>query len=168
MPTPQTVDPAVRLDEIEARANAATDGPWENVRTSYGPTVEHDDEMVFVQSYGVTWTPNADDAEFIAHARTDVPWLIDLARRQDAALRAVLKPEMVQRPDWLGDKATFDGEDAEEPGNDAYLDYLERVLTAAGYTDIPWGPVFVAITLDRLVRANEDHAAITSALGGAR
>lgn len=162
--------PAEVLDQIAARADAAADGPWEVIRTTEHSEVEVRSSTVVdarteePQFVATTGDPHYDgtlnDAEFIANARTDVPRLV-------AALRAVHRPDMVQRPEWLGDKVTFDSEDAEEPGNDAYLDYLDRVLTAAGYTDIPWGPIFVAITLDRLVRANEDHAAITSALGGA-
>ena len=62
---------ADRLDEIAARADAANYGPWE-------PDGSH------------FWTPSGRsdfhldpaDAEFIAHARTDVPRLV-------AALRAV-------------------------------------------------------------------------------
>ena len=72
-----------RLDEIEARANAATEGPWFPNRYSEDWEVcgELDDNgnPALVASEAVET-----DAEFIAHARTDVP---DMA----AALRAVLK-----------------------------------------------------------------------------
>jgi hypothetical protein len=83
-----------RLAEIEARANAATEGPW---------SVDHDSEEVYADTCVATgdygWiavgpsgqSPHYDedtaegraDAEFIAHAREDVPALV-------AALRAVL------------------------------------------------------------------------------
>ena len=93
-----------RLDEIQSRADKATDGPWvvqeeewavissssdsvlhafavEKDCTECGePQVEADVEVVLV----------IEDAEFIAHARTDVPWLIEQVRKLDAALRAVL------------------------------------------------------------------------------
>ena len=72
-----------RLDEIEARANAATEGPWFPNRYSEDWEVcgELDDNgnPALVASEAVET-----DAEFIAHARTDVP---DMA----AALRAVLE-----------------------------------------------------------------------------
>lgn len=76
-----------RLDEIESRTNAATEGPWEadglegtitsptdgRVTSPEGPHLVVD---------GITmWRES--DAEFIAHARESVPALV-------AALRAVL------------------------------------------------------------------------------
>lgn len=89
MSDPSTIlhDPSAALDLIEARAQAATEGPWKHngvngVHTRVGSCValsyRHDDDN------------RRADATFIAHAREDVPWLVDLARRQDAALRAVL------------------------------------------------------------------------------
>ena len=81
-----------RLNEIEARANAATEGPWrasvvatyvdaDGRRRGKGgiyPGGEPGPPPLFLT---MDWL--ATDAEFIAHARTDVP---DMA----AALRAVL------------------------------------------------------------------------------
>ena len=67
-----------RLNEIEARANAATEGPWDLI--GGGEYVTPVGIMVAPDDGGV----NGADAEFIAHARTDVPALV-------AALRAVLK-----------------------------------------------------------------------------
>lgn len=76
-----------RLNEIESRANAATEGPWEHEP----PPGPGEDPMrpicVYPKEDGGTLAyvqPLEADAEFIAHARTDVP---DMA----AALRAVLK-----------------------------------------------------------------------------
>ena len=85
-----------RLDEIEARANAATPGPWEwegeakaeweEGANSLVPSRRPDDPVLYGYGYDASGievkTPA--DAEFIAHSRTDVP---DMA----AALRAVLK-----------------------------------------------------------------------------
>ena len=80
-----------RLDEIEARTNAATEGPWETytITPAMGSmvlTAPADGE-----EYGGYVVPeylDTADAEFIAHARTDVPALV-------AALRAVVA---VHRP----------------------------------------------------------------------
>ena len=78
-----------RLNEIEARANAATEGPWFPNRYSEDWEVcgELDDNgnpaLVASEAVGV-------DAEFIAHARTDVPWLLEQVERRDKALEAVL------------------------------------------------------------------------------
>ena len=85
-----------RLNEIEARANAATEGPWEWEgeakaeweigANSLVPSRRPDDPVLYGYGYDASGievkTPA--DAEFIAHARTDVP---DMA----AALRAVLE-----------------------------------------------------------------------------
>lgn len=116
------------LDAIQARANAATNGPWEVngpderwAAISSGPDsvihayTEHASDCV-----GCTCERDADvaisaeDAEFIAAARTDVPALV-------AALRAVLdlhRPEAWRgtgvlvcahcRPAWTGsNRATY-------------------------------------------------------------
>ena len=79
-----------RLDKIEARANAATDGPWESDRHVRG-----DGHVVIGGGLRRAHLPgdvpgHAENAEFIAHARADVPWLIEQVRKRDAALRAVL------------------------------------------------------------------------------
>ena len=70
-----------RLDEIEARANAATVGPWMGIMYPDGFL----GRVIGGNGFGVAEDfPDDADAEFIAHARADVP---DMA----AALRAVLK-----------------------------------------------------------------------------
>ena len=79
---------ADRLVEIQARADAATDGPWSFVAdTRLTDTtsqwrigsVAACADVASVTRFG----DDHDDAEFIAHARADVPALVD-------ALRAVL------------------------------------------------------------------------------
>ena len=85
-----------RLDEIEARANAATEGPWEWEGEAKGeweiganslvPSRRPDDPVLYGYGYDASGieVKNPADAEFIAHARTDVP-------KMAAALRAVLE-----------------------------------------------------------------------------
>ena len=88
-----------RLDEIEARANAATKGPWvyggkNRINT---PTIDVDEAdwggedlsgyAIHAQQDTGAW--RYADAEFMAHAREDVPWLIEQVRKRDAALQAV-------------------------------------------------------------------------------
>lgn len=73
-----------RLDEIEARAAAATEGPWQ-AELSHG-----DDDSVPITSPGTDLdNPVAaaaiDDALFIAAARTDVPALTKALRDVVAA-----------------------------------------------------------------------------------
>ena len=85
---------ADRLNEIEARANAATRGPWESDEyTEIDPDGfyelsrviapdpdDGEDYAIGVVHVGIL----RPDATFTAHARTDVPALV-------AALRAVLE-----------------------------------------------------------------------------
>jgi len=69
----------MRLDEIKARAAAATEGPWVNDSTEIGRPFPGTDTIdVWVAE---SCHPNGDgidgeaNAEFIAHARTDIPAL---------------------------------------------------------------------------------------------
>ena len=59
-------------DQIEARANAATEGPWIVAIYKNECKVETKRERWHVASYA-----SPEDAAFIAHARTDVPALPD-------------------------------------------------------------------------------------------
>lgn len=75
----------LNLDAIEARANAATEGPWESLDRGDRLVAwrQRDDELGIAAFDYVVPEPmdNADDAEFIAHARTDVPALVAEVRR---------------------------------------------------------------------------------------
>jgi hypothetical protein len=80
MMTPQ------ELDEIEARARAATEGPW----TSVFNCRDCDEIHMSSLTNGQLETPcgavdekeaTQKDREFIAHARTDVPKLVEEVRR---------------------------------------------------------------------------------------
>ena len=77
-------DPRETLARIRSLADAATEGPW---AWAERPTASGDEWAVFSPTDWALAT-NRDgrgaDAEFIAHARTDVPALV-------AALRAVLE-----------------------------------------------------------------------------
>lgn len=70
-----------RLGEIQARANAATEGPWWAPETTLGLT----NTTVFGpgMSHTLYHSRDHETANFVAHARTDVPTLV-------GALRAVL------------------------------------------------------------------------------
>ena len=65
-----------RLNEIEARTNAATEGPWVCV-------LNGDESEVTYANAPITWDDHGGevftegDAEFIAAARTTVPALVD-------------------------------------------------------------------------------------------
>lgn len=85
-----------RLDAIQTRADAATPGPWRTWKGKdsdgqRGAAVEtawaHDSEGADTELI-TDWCAPA-DAEFIAAAPSDVSFLLDLARKQAAALVAV-------------------------------------------------------------------------------
>jgi len=92
-----------RLDAIQARATEATPGPWKpdtGVRGDcvvWGPNgrflMNMQAEPHWIEYPGekrsVSFDVDARDARFIAAAREDVPFLLDLARKQQAALDAV-------------------------------------------------------------------------------
>lgn len=85
-----------RLAEIEARADAATPGPWEADLDRHGetrgiwPTTPGGEQIIgsYVAADGfdsVGWSGGTDDnLRFIAHARDDIPWLINRVRELEA------------------------------------------------------------------------------------
>ena len=83
------------LARIREQADAATDGPWEAgercVFTSTGEAVVSDDVVVYAHGVSGEGVGLYEDAEFIAAARTDVPWLLDQVALRDKALEAVLE-----------------------------------------------------------------------------
>ena len=75
-----------RLAEIEARAEAATEGPWEAWDRGIGFEVHVNAECLNSE---FRETFRQADAEFIAAARTDVPDLLAEVRRLQAAVERV-------------------------------------------------------------------------------
>jgi hypothetical protein len=66
------------LQAIRKRAEAATEGPWQCANTTDGPWILDDGDMI------ITGTCERDaDGEFIAHARTDVVYLLDYVEGLD-------------------------------------------------------------------------------------
>ena len=121
---------ADRLDQIEARANAATEGPW-----TPDEYTEVDPDGFYELSRVIAPDPDGDDrcaigvvhtgilrpdADFIALARTDVPALV-------AALRAVL--DLADR--WAAQSTDYD-EDTEQQIDDgkAIVRAIEEALNA--------------------------------------
>jgi len=91
-----------RLAEIEAREAAATAGPWGleggEEYDGHGP--------LFLTSYSKHVNLNVDhlsppDADFIAHGRVDIPWLI-VQLKQARGLAAALMEDDVRRDDEAG------------------------------------------------------------------
>lgn len=108
-------DATTRLAAISVRAEAATEGPWHDAHEEFGCV--HLGDYGWVASgprgqgpeYDVDSEQGKADAEFIAHARTDVPALV-------AALQAVLELTPHRYPDAddpareLGEPVLFRGE----------------------------------------------------------
>lgn len=84
MPEPVPT-PDQRLAEIRAREQAATEGPWirwhdqETIPNWDGFIVIGDDAAEGEECNPVAKIYTEDDAEFAAHAREDVPWLLAYA-----------------------------------------------------------------------------------------
>lgn len=106
-----------RLAEIEARAAKATAGPWAVDGSSaadiaLGVTYGDDTETWVQSSTGHIDDEGGhtvDDAQFIAHARTDVPWLVERVRaltaEHDQTLKAFAGYRVQRRADdeWLAE-----------------------------------------------------------------
>ncbi len=102
---------AERLAEIQARTDKATPGPWlcgggdtiglgienhspgsfsydiELATVSFQRDREHDAQRSRKRGVEVTLGTTEADAQFIAHARQDVPWLLAQVARLQAALK---------------------------------------------------------------------------------
>jgi len=90
------------LDAIEARANAASEGPWVVVENAlFAGDIEEARAMGYLDVHGPgihLYNEGAlanEDADFIAHARTDVPALV-AELRQVRQERANLKQMLSQ------------------------------------------------------------------------
>jgi hypothetical protein len=93
-----------RLEEIAKRVDAATEGPWRAVvsedygrPTSFGWVAASSGEVMGEASAAGLLS----DAEFIAHARTDVPYLLEALRslreeRDEAMVRPPLASEQAK------------------------------------------------------------------------
>jgi hypothetical protein len=75
------------LDAIEMRAKAATEGPWETQRSEWNGRERCDGitarggTLDIVKTDSGVYPPDFPDAEFIAHARSDVPALVEEVRQ---------------------------------------------------------------------------------------
>lgn len=75
-----------KLKEIKERCNAATEGPWDAKYSEHMKGYENEDWILYsgkrnLCSQNYYSTPGIlkeGDAQFIAHARTDVPMLLEM------------------------------------------------------------------------------------------
>lgn len=101
---------ADRLAEIQARADKATDGPWSRFETVMADTFVVGPRGFIREDIVSGPTYERENAEFIAHARADVPWLVEQVSKRDAALRAVLdlhRPVEVEPSDTICGGCSF-------------------------------------------------------------
>jgi hypothetical protein len=82
------------LDAIEARANAATPGPWTQEGNLVGEQGNEGQDLFHVLSTvrngRVAWDEVAPNAAFIAHAREDIPALVARVRELELTVRDLL------------------------------------------------------------------------------
>lgn len=78
-----------QLREIRERAEKATPGPWDN---HIGPRFVHS-RATGLKSSWICQPQNEGDVPFIAHARTDVPALLDEVERLRGALGFVRRQD---------------------------------------------------------------------------
>jgi hypothetical protein len=86
------LEPSTHIDAIEARANAATPGPW--WAEEHRHTITGDAEWVVwmrEDKMSDNTILGEEDAEFIAHAREDVPKLIAEVRRLQAKIGGMIR-----------------------------------------------------------------------------
>lgn len=81
-----------QLSEIEARAEAATSGPWrtETDERTLSRLVRSEDATLDID-FGYVGNRTMDDAQFVAHARTDVPALVAEVKRLKADVDHAIK-----------------------------------------------------------------------------
>ena len=83
---------ALDLDAIQSRVDAATEGPWFVEVSGQGRERLHIIDAIVRDPYGdnsLSLGNDAATAEFIAHARTDVPALLALVREMAIQLEGV-------------------------------------------------------------------------------
>ena len=85
-----TADNGMDREAVRRRAEAATPGPWKPWTTDDYPSVVYfENGASFRVAVCSGWSNNAADAEFIAHARADVPALLDALEAAEARLAAI-------------------------------------------------------------------------------
>ena len=101
---------ADRLAEIKARADAATPGPWQWREDEPASLVHVTDPRMHPWNIlkAPDWGPTLADAAFIAAAREDVPWLLDLvdsltAERDALAAQVARESEKVWKVEEVMD-----------------------------------------------------------------
>lgn len=112
---------SIDIPAIEARANAATEGPWEALPWEaeagggdwnlWGPKApNHSMDSSLQGDFGFEA-----DAQFVAHARTDIPALISEVRRLEA-----VRDGLVKALGFYARVAAHNGPNQRNVGSDPY------------------------------------------------
>jgi len=125
-----------QLAAIEARAQAATEGPWDyepfdGAFGVYSLEMQDNGDLSAVIGYYASEGEGGSkaDADFIAHARTDVPALLAMVREQQARLDAAT----AILDEWASYKAFPDAEESQRwysLGKRHAADAIRAALTA--------------------------------------
>ncbi|MFF9624221.1 hypothetical protein [Streptomyces griseosporeus] len=133
-----------REAEIAARAEAAYPGPWRRSEEGLERTVLSEDDVVAI-SFGYRGNNTQAEADFVAHAREDVPALLAelaavRAERDELAARA--RRVAVSHEHFIYDHA--------DPGAEALAsqyELLNYLSAMPGETELPVNPVESALRL---------------------
>ena len=110
---------------IQARANAATEGPWARSGHDIGHVVfdtEGPCELAGpVMLSRVIGEAGYEDAEFIAHARVDIPALLAAVRERDNTIARVRA--LAGSPADADPLSGFKGQPDDMPGVDDFIDH---------------------------------------------
>lgn len=91
--------PKQMIAQMRERANAATEGPWVcDLNGNYENRVAETDTMHICSTAKVNIDQTLDDAEFIAHARTDLPAVLELLEK------AIEMAEQIVAADYRGNE----------------------------------------------------------------
>jgi hypothetical protein len=144
-PTDPTRTTLERLQEIRARAEKATAGPWEvdpsdcGARWSIGSS-EHDIALAsqLIGDSREGQPLRTANAAFIAHAREDIPWLLAKHERlatEHAHLRALLKPNgrtvLAEVSDLFTEHERLKGENADHERT------VKSIAVMLGWMNVP-------------------------------
>lgn len=111
-----------QLEVIRERCDKATEGPWETALLESGWHVTHNGRII-----AEAYLNESKNAEFIAHAREDVPKLVSEVRRLREALQMIANSN-----DWLVEPASVSVYSRIES---AYFHCIAIAINALGKVD---------------------------------
>lgn len=148
------------LDEIRARAAAATPGPWQ-ARREFVVSGDLEGIPDCVVSTGEDGPQELADAEFIAHAREDVPALYaEIERLRAALVTAMEGAERDYRQCIVSARATRDEGHYEKCNGraEAYRQAATRLAELTGVMAPDWEQIRRDVPADGIYRATRSGA----------